>query len=178
VAVYLLTVHAYRSWSEDNPLGYVQRDEGLKEPSKDLADWRAEQAKQPESRFERGAQDVLQQVMVAIAREHQLTLHACATCPTHVHGLISFRNPACECGASDFCASDCNAREHAERFAARLKRKMGLGVAKHEGTFGRKWFSRGWDLTPVRKQEHFTYLVEEYLPDHQATQAGIFRRYS
>ena len=31
--VYLLTAHAYRSWHEDHRKGYVQCEQGLKDPS-------------------------------------------------------------------------------------------------------------------------------------------------
>lgn len=40
--VYLFTFHAYRSWREDNPNGYVQRGRaGIQPPNKALADYRA-----------------------------------------------------------------------------------------------------------------------------------------
>ena len=38
--VYLATVHAYGSWQEDHPKGFVQHGEGLKDPSPGLAAWR------------------------------------------------------------------------------------------------------------------------------------------
>lgn len=177
MAVYLITAHAYRSWREDHPLGYVQRGEGLKEASEELARWRAARAKGEETRFEEEAQHALHEMAIAIAKEQAVRLHACATCPTHVHVLISFGSPACECGVSKHCRRGCAARTRAEEIVARMKRKMGLAVAKREGTRGKKWFSRGWDLSPVRKRDHFDYLVEVYLPDHQETQAGVYRRY-
>ena len=171
--VYLLTSHAYRSWREDHPLGYVQRRQGLKGPSEALAQHRAARAKHEPVRFEAGIQHLLHRTVDVIARENEVRLHACATCPTHVHTLISFRSPACTCGASEHCFPDCNAREFAEGAITRLKRKMGQALAKAKGTVGRPYFSRGWDLTPVRGREHFDYLMEVYLPDHEKTQAGV-----
>jgi hypothetical protein len=116
--------------------------------------------------------------VVEIVRERGVRLHACATCPTHVHVVVSFRSTACTCGALRFCQKDCPARRLADAIITRMKRKMGQALAKMEGTSGRPWFSRGWDRTRVKDEEHLKYLLETYLPDHEATQAGIFRKYS
>jgi hypothetical protein len=177
MAVYLGTCHAYRSWDEDHPKGYVQRDGGLQEPSEGMAQWRGRQATDEPARFSGELQEILHGVVVEIAAERRVQMHAASSTPTHIHGLFSFRDPACTCGATRFCLGNCAARLFAEGFITRLKRKMGQQLAKHEGTRGRPWFSRGWDLTPVRKREHFDYLVGTYLPEHQTKQGGIFRRY-
>jgi hypothetical protein len=178
MAVYLGTSHAYRSWDEDHPKGYVQRDEGLREPSESLAQWRGRQAKDPPARFSLELQEVLHGVIVEIAQERRVRLHAVGSTRTHVHKLFSFRSPACPCGASEFCKPGCPARRFAEALMTRVKRKMGQQLAKRSDTCGRRWFSRGWDLTPVRNRGHFDYLVATYLPDHQRRQGGIFRSYS
>ena len=176
--VYLMTAHAYRSWREDHPRGYVQRREGLKESSVNLARHRAAIARHAEARFEVEVQELLHSVIVEIAAEQEVRLHACVTCPTHVHILVSFRSPACICGASKYCGRGCEARERAEGVIVRMKRKMGQAVAAREGTKGRPWFSRGWDLTRVGTRGHFDHLVGEYLPKHEVEQAGVFRKYS
>jgi hypothetical protein len=173
--VYLLTMHAYRSWREDRPEGYVQRGEGRMLPNESLARWRAERASHPEARFERDVQQTMHEIIALIAAERHVRLHACVTTPTHVHVLMSFRNPACTCGASEHCRRGCEGKEHAETVIVRMKRKMGQAVAQKMGTRGRPWFSRGWDATPVRTQDHFDHLMEVYLPGHEAEQAGIFR---
>lgn len=175
--VYLLTAHAYRSWREDHRKGYVQRGEGLREASEGMAQWRAEQAKHEEVRFERSVQEAMHEVVVAIAREREVRLHACVTTPTHLHVLVSFRSPACTCGVWEHCRKGCEGRGHAEGVLVRMKRKMGQTIAKAEGTRGRPWFSRGWDLKPVRSQQHFDHLMQVYLPRHETEQAGLFRRY-
>src|SRR6476661_5211617 len=42
MSIYLLTIHTYRSWTEDNPRGYVQRGEpGIQPPRPKLAEHRA-----------------------------------------------------------------------------------------------------------------------------------------
>ncbi|HEY7120761.1 MAG TPA: transposase [Tepidisphaeraceae bacterium] len=176
--VYTLTAHAYRSWREDHPRGYVQRGEGLKESNPGLAVWRAGHARNDEARFERDLQEELHRVVVDIAREKEVRLHACATCPTHVHCLISFRSPACRCGAlMKHCRKGCPARARADDVMVRMKRKMGQALAKLRGTCSRPWFSRGWDCTPVKNEGHFDYLVTEYFPEHETEQEGIFRGY-
>ena len=86
--VYLITAHAYRSWSEGDPKGYVQRGEGLMPPSSALARYRARKAKHPEVRFEGEMQQVLNFVIESIVPEKGAKLHACVTCPTHVHILF------------------------------------------------------------------------------------------
>jgi hypothetical protein len=177
VPVYLLTAHAYLSWREDDPLGYVQRREGLREPSVALARDRLQRARHPEVRFERAMQVLLHRVCAEIALERKVTLHAQATCPTHVHVLVSFRSPACTCGAVNHCARDCDARQFADQTMARMKRKMGQALAEHGATRNRPWFSRGWDRTKVSGNEHFTHLIATYLPDHGNAQGKIFRRY-
>jgi hypothetical protein len=175
--VYLGTSHAYRSWDEDHPKGYMQRDEGLKPPSEGLQRWRSEHAKHEPMKFTVDQQRLLHEVVVMISEERLVRLHASATVTTHVHKLFSFRSPACTCGASEFCAPGCAGRQLAERFMTRVKQKMGQQLAKQADTSGRPWFSRGWDLTPVRDRAHFDHLIETYLPDHERFQGGIFRKY-
>jgi hypothetical protein len=129
-------------------------------------------------RFTIDQQQMLHEIVVMIAAERSMRLHATATVTTHIHKLFSFRSPACTCGASEFCRRDCEARKLAERFITRAKQKMGQQLAKYDGTVGRPWFSRGWDLSPVRDRGHLDYLMETYLPDHERFQGGIFRTHS
>jgi REP element-mobilizing transposase RayT len=175
--VYLLTCHAYRSWTEDHPDGYVQRGQGPKGRDDELARKRASIARYDEVRFEREDQRLLHDVIVAVAEEKRLRLHACVTCPTHVHAVISFKEPVCECGDVEHCLRGCDGKEFAEAVTVRLKRKAGQVLAKRHGTNGKPYFSRGWDVTRVKGRGHFEHLIGTYLPEHQETQAGIFRKY-
>ena len=176
--VYFITSHAYRSWSEDHRNGFVQRDEGLQESSKELAAWRAEHSEYEPAKFERDAQKLLLDVVEEIARERKVRLHGSSATRTHVHKIISFRSPACTCGASvDHCRRGCPGRDFAEQVITRMKRKMGQMVAKLNGTSGRPWFSRGWDLTAVRTRAHLEYLLKTYLPKHEKREGGIVRIY-
>lgn len=181
--VYLVTAHAYRSWREDDPLGYIQRREGLREPNPALARYRAAIARHDEVRFELPEQEELHRVVVEISRERSARLHACSTCPTHLHIVISFRSPACICGVSmsndrKYCDRGCPARAHVEKLITRMKQKMGQMMAKLRKTRGIAYFSRGWDLTRVRHPGHLEHLLGAYLPNHQLEQGGIFRKYS
>lgn len=173
----MMTAHAYRSWSEDHPNGFIQRREGLKKPSTKLAALRAAKARFEKARFELDAQIVLHEVVLEISKEFEMRLHAAATCPTHVHVIYSFRSPACTCGAAKHCRKACPAKIFAEEIFVRMKRKMGQQIAQLKKTSGRTWFSRGWDTTPVRNRGHFDYLTTEYLPKHEQEQAGICRIY-
>ena len=170
--VYLMTVHAYGTWSEDHRNGYVQRDAGLKPPSERLAEWRRRRARHEPAEFTPDLQELLIATAEEIAQEKGVQLHASTATKTHVHELIAFRSPACTCGASDHCYAACPGRAHAETILTRLKRKMGQAVAKHEGTKGRPWFSRGWDLTPVRDRDHFDHHLRTYLPKHATREGG------
>lgn len=86
--------------------------------------------------------------------------------------------PSCQCGAAaDHCRDDCPARRRAEAFATHVKRVGGYRLAKAAAMHGRKWFSHGWDVTPVRGRKHFNHLMHTYLPKHR-DEAGIVRLYS
>jgi len=172
-----MTGHAYRSWAEDHPKGYVQRDEGLKESNPRLAQWRAKHARHEPVRFEPQVQKIIAQVVVEIAEERCVRLHAVSVTRTHVHVLLSFRSPACTCGALAHCRKNCAARKVAESVFIRMKRKIGQAAAKVKSTVGRRWLSRGRDLTPVRNRAHFDYLIRTYLPKHATVEGGIVRVY-
>jgi hypothetical protein len=177
MAVFVGTVHAYRSWREDDPRGHVQRGEGLRKPNASRAKWRAEHARNEPARFDRALQEIFVRVVEEIIKEFDFRLHAQSATRTHLHVLMSFRSPACTCGASKYCLASCPARQLTEKYLARLKRKLGQAAAKHHNTKRRPWLSRGWDITPVRNRDHFNYLVEEYLPKHAIVEQGIVRVY-
>ena len=174
--VCLLTFHTYRSWPEDHRNGYVQRGRGLQAPDRERARWRAKHAGDEPFQFSTDDQLLVVEVVLEVAAERAVRLHALATTPTHAHVLMSFRSPACTCGASAHCRRGCDSRAAVEQIAARLKRKCGQQLAKRYGTSGRPYLSRGWDLTPVRDRAHFERLVANYLPGHVAQQ-GQFHRW-
>lgn len=177
MAVYLLTTHAYRWWDEDHPKGYVQRDAGLQEPSAGMAQWREDHASHEPARFDSEMQEVLLDIVELIATERGIRPHGASATRTHVHKLISFRSPACMCGVLKICKRDCPAKAFTEKVLTRMKQKMGQAAAKLKNTSGRPWFSRGWDITPVRGREHFDHLRETYLPKHAIREGGVVRIY-
>ncbi|HEX4054890.1 MAG TPA: hypothetical protein VHX86_11550 [Tepidisphaeraceae bacterium] len=174
--VFLFTIHAYRSWSEDHPKGFVQRDEGLQKSNRRLAQWRMQHAKNSPARVEGIAQEAILGVVENIATERAVRLHGAAVTPTHFHVLVSFRSPACTCGVAKFCRPACPARRFVETVIVRMKRKVGQTVAKLNGTCDRPWLSRGWDSTRVRDRPHFDYLLKTYFPKHVA-EGGMVRRW-
>jgi hypothetical protein len=178
MAVYMLTMHAYRSLSEGHTRGYVQHNEGLKPTSPALARWREAHAKHPPARFDRDAQRILIELALSVATEEDVRSHATAATQTHVHVLASFRNPPCTCaGPKNHCNRGCPARVVAEQVIVRMKQKMGQSLAKMHGTSGRPYFSRGWDLTRVNDRRHFDFLLQKYFPKHAENEGGTVQTY-
>jgi hypothetical protein len=179
--VYFVTCHAYRSWSEANPRGYVQRDEGLKPPSDKLAKWRVERADlrgQPPTRFDDDQKKLLLDVIEELCGEHALQLYGSSCTATHLHMLIGFEAPSCQCGAdAEHCRATCDAKAHADDWATHVKRIGGFRLARMAHVRGRKWFGRGWDVTPVRNLQHWRHLHRVYLSKHEAV-GGLVRRYA
>ena len=182
--VYLLTVHAYGSWSEAHDRGYVQRRLGPRDPSESLARHRRGLRRWPPVEFDAGCRRTIVEVIRELAEEGELRLHAVAVTPSHAHVLLSFRRPGCECGPGGpasacgasgerFCTRQCPARSRAEAWATRLKRVAGLRLARAARTSGRPYWSRGWDLRRVVDPVHYHDLVTRYLPDH-VRQTGVF----
>jgi len=96
-----------------------------------------------------------------IAAESGARLHSVAACPTHAHMLLSFRDPPCPCRTAEHCQRTYRARQHADRLIVRWKQKTGQRMARDAGAAGRRRFSRGWNVTPVRNREHFDHPIAE-----------------
>jgi hypothetical protein len=183
---YLVTLHAYRSWSEDHDRGYIQHDRGLSPSDRGLAKWRADRATQPPARFEAATHDLLHDLARTVTHADEATLHAVSVTPTHVHLLLSFATPACCCpwreaagsnpSSSAFCGKSCDARKHAHKVAVHLKRVAGGRLSQQTQQPGRKWFSRGEDITPIRDRKHYLHHIETYLPKHRR-EAGTVKVY-
>ncbi len=154
--VYLISLHAYRSWDEDNPRGYVQRGrEGVQPPSAALARWRASRAKHPAVRLDAIQRQLLIDAAQEIAARRTWTLYAMCATPTHIHMIVGWRE-----------------RQDLDKAIHTLKRLFGLALSRHVGTTGNRWFSRGCDRKRVRDREHFDHLVKTYLPKH-VNESGI-----
>lgn len=126
-------------------------------------------------RFDDTQKTLLLEMVEQVAESDELTLHGSSATATHLHTLISFKAPSCQCGAAlDHCRDACEARQRAEAFATHAKRVAGWKLAEAAQVRGRRWFSRGCDVTPVRDRTHFDYLIREYLPKHR-NEGGIVR---
>ena len=155
----LFTNHAYRSWSEGNPRGYVQRGKpGVQPPNVRLAQHRAAIATAPPVRFDRQQMDLLINSAREVCQELGWRLHAAACTPTHVHLVVSWKDSTPQ-----------------RQVMTLLKRKLGHRLSKHKGTNGNRWFSRGGDEKPVTDRRHFDHLLRKYLPGHM-NQHGVFWR--
>ncbi len=180
--VYHLTVHAFGSWTENHPRGYVQRSEGLKPPNERLHRARRALQKQPAVRFDATQQALIHEAALATMKRRDIRLHAAAVTATHAHLILSYHHPLCTCrspasacGAPpDYCQRGCPARTSAEKAAGRFKKNAGMALSSSAPAVGRRWFSRGWDLTPVRTPQHLSHLMTDYLPAHTA-EGGLVR---
>lgn len=154
--VYLFTFHAYRSWREDNPNGYVQRGRpGIQPPSKRLADYRAAIANDPPTVFDDAQKALLLEGMQDMCTRRNWRLHGASATPSHVHALVSWATP-----------------QSPRDLTTPMKRLLGMMLSQHKGDKGNRWFSRGCDEKQVCNQEHFAHLLNEYLPKH-VKQNGI-----
>jgi len=157
--VFLFTFHAYRSWREDDPRGFVQRcAPGIQPPREGLARHRAGTATHEPVTFNADQQDLLLAAAREICNRRNWRCHAVAATPTHVHVLLSWRGflPV-------------------QQTVATIKRLLGLALSRHAGSAGHRWFSRGSDTKRVRDRKHLDCLIEQYLPKH-VREGGRFRR--
>ena len=194
--VLLVTLHAYRSWTEDHANGYIQHGKGIKRPQARLARWRGGQADQPSNRFEREHHPLLHALAIDVCREEDVTLHAASVTPTHVHLLVSFGEPICDCGLSRrvdtrgsgiaadvnpsagalYHPKSCSVWQRGHALAVRFKRVAGGQLSTATEQPGRRWFSRGEDISPVHDRRHYTHHVTAYLPRHER-EGGTVRVY-
>ena len=157
--VALYTFHTYRSWSEANPRGYIQRGQpGVQQPNEGIARHRASRAIQPPMRLDGDLREQALRASLDACERRELILYAGSCTLTHLHLLVGI-------GSTERTLED---------WARRLKRGIGFQLADVTGISGRKWFSRGWDIKRVEDRDHLTHLVEEYLPKHVA-EGGVVR---
>lgn len=102
-----------------------------------------------------------------------------ASPPAHIHLLVSFQEPKCTCpwrGATDvnppaqtkrYHPKTCPAWQKAHALATRYKRVAGGRLSRQTDQPGRKWFSRGEDISPIHDRQHFAHHLHTYLPRHK-----------
>ncbi len=146
----MLTFHAYRSWRPDHPRGYVRQGKGILPPNAEMAAQYDRNATQPQVTFDEALQQILVDGTCDICDRRDWRLHYVATEPTHIHALISWTDDELDW-----------------KFVHdTLKRLLGMMLAQHTRTKGRKWFVRKGSRKRVRDQAHYDYLMNEYLPKH------------
>lgn len=191
--IYLLTLHAYRSWTEDNPRGYVQRGRpGIQSPQPRLAQYRARIAKHPSARLDRAQMHLSLDVTREVCENLNHGPLAGSCTATHLHALVSvlpqlalppylappLRDGARRDGAWFSMPSDIASMETTvDALCARIKSVVGCRLSQRRGTTDNRWFSRGKDATAVRNREHLEYLIETYLPRHERNEGGVFVRW-
>lgn len=168
--VYMTTLHAYRSWAEDNPKGYHQRgDQGLKPPDDDRAHQRARIANDPPVRFNAEQQKTMNELLEEILQNRDIRLHAMSITATHLHFIASWfgREPMFD---------KIEESKQAEHLASKTKNILSTLLSKQYNKPGMRWFSRGAGSTLVTDREHLNYLIEQYLPKH-VEEGGVIRIY-
>ena len=150
--VFLFTIHAYRSWSPDNPRGFVRRGEGILLPDAGLAKAYDQQATDRPAVFGEREQLFIGSIVADACDRRGWRLHAIAVEPTHAHLLVSWAD---ELRAALVCGKLKNL----------ISRELNLGLDPK-----RKWLSRGASKKQVHDRKHFDQLVSSYLPKHR----GLF----
>lgn len=173
---YLITLHADRSWTEDNPRGYVQRGKpGIQPPQRKLANYRASIANHPPVKFSR------EQIPLAIEIAHEVcetlgALPIAASCTaTHLHIVVDTSNSTARKGGAPTNEPQVNSPLDPKKLAARIKSIVGLRLSQQLGTTGNRWFSRGEDVGVVADQKHLEYLIATYLPRHELVERSVFK---
>ncbi len=147
MAVYLITLHAYRTWGPDKPRGFVRKGQGIQPPSEEVARMYNGQAGDDPVSFSVVSQRVLITGAYDICAHRQWRLHAVGTDPTHGHFLIS------QSGFMNWQA-----------VRDKLKNLLSLFLGRASGVQGKRWFVADGSRKHVQNKAHFDYLVDSYLP--------------
>jgi len=149
MAVYLITIHAYRSWLPDHPRGYVQRKRGIQRSDPEQAAAYTRRAKHERRRFDDAMCRALVEASRQAATRWDWRWHAAVAVWSHVHVQVSWET-------------------FVEGKAARQLLKRHLTEHMNEA-YGddHPWFSRAGSVKRVVDRDHFDRLVYEYLPSHK-----------
>jgi REP element-mobilizing transposase RayT len=148
---YLFTFHAHGTWLPDKGQGYVHRTKGIKPKDESMADrYRANQ-KHPTIYFTSEQQDAIAASLRDAGPCIETTIHAIATEPTHFHVLVSWQH---------------------ERQRESIRRCLRTAVSvKLNRAFGKRvWLVKNSSRKQVKDEEHFVFLIGEYLSSHR----GVF----
>ena len=149
--VYLFTWHGYGTWMPDRPRGYVKRDKGVLPPDEHMAECYRELAVGAEVHFVERHQRVMIDELLKAAPRQRLHLHGVATDLTHLHALLSWWD---------------------ERpwKAVRRSARSSLTRRLNQAFEHREWLSEGGGRKDETDDEHFSHLMQNYLPKHSGLQ--------
>jgi REP element-mobilizing transposase RayT len=150
--VFLITIHAYRSWNADHPRGYVRHGKGILPPNAEQAKAYDKRAADLPALFGDADQAAIASIAADACIRRDWRLHAIALEPSHVHILMSWKD---DTRSDSVCGKLKNL----------ISRELNLGLATK-----RKWLSRGASRKRVNDRGHFDHLVLNYLPKH----GGLF----
>lgn len=154
--LYLITLHAYRSWNADNPRGYVRTGQGILPPDPLMARLYNQRAKHEPARFTADLHSTIIDGCRDICQRRGWMLHHVVVVSSHLHALVSWRDP----------------RTDWRSVRDTIKRILGWMLAKHTDIAGRPWFARKGSRKRVRDHAHFHHLMSRYLPDHTRGRRG------
>lgn len=147
--VFLITIHAYRSWNADRPQGYVRRGEGILPPDKERAKAYDHNAVDDPAEFGPTEQRVIGWIVADAAACRGWRIHAAAIEAPHAHVLISWRDET-----------------RSASVGAKLKNLTSRELNRHSAV-KRRWLSRGASRKQVKDRAYFEQLVSPYLPKHR-----------
>ena len=144
---YLFTFHGYGTWMPDRPQGYVHRQKGLLPSDAKMAQLYRDKQNKEAVWFDSPMQQLVVDTICAADAALQMTVHAVATDPTHVHILVSWSSDK-------------------QWLWARRNLRYSLTRALNQRFGKRQWLAAKGSRKRVKDREHFEHLVTTYLPKH------------
>ncbi len=128
----------------------MRREEGVLPADKEMAEFYSGQAKDEPTVLDRSIQRMLIEELIVACQHQRLRLHAGTTEPSHVHGLVSWR-------------------EEKGWLLVRngLKSSVSRRLTKESSEEQHLRLSEGASRKHVKDPDHFEYLMKTYLPRHR-----------
>ncbi len=149
MAVFMFTLHAYRSWMPDHRRGFVIRSKGVQKPDPQRARRYHSLAKHERMVF---GDELCEQIIAAVqdeCRKKDWRLLTMVVVWTHVHLIVSWRG-----------------FHNVKRVRAVIKRAITTWLRDWTGE-RRKWLPGGGSIQRVRDRGHYLHLTQRYLPAHR-----------
>lgn len=146
----MINFHGYRTWMPDHPRGYTRHGEGIYAPDTNMADRYAKRAKFDRVIFDELRQQVVVSAIREVCQNIDVDLYYAVCIRTHGHAVVAWRDTRPWTQISD-----------------RIKRIVGLKLARSENVFGRKWLAARPAGKVVKDVDHLRHLMIRYLPSHR-----------